>query len=61
MFRTFGNTSVLHLVTLPSTTSLESYFHNNYRKSAIVFNLHQNYDDAPKKVKYYSIFLNSKH
>lgn len=51
MFRTFGNTNILHLITLPTTISLKTYFDNNYRKSAIVLNLYQNHDDTPRKVK----------
>ncbi|VVC24581.1 Hypothetical protein CINCED_3A007405 [Cinara cedri] len=50
MFRTFGNTNILHLITLPTTTPLETYFYNNYTKSAIVLNLHQVHDYSSGKV-----------
>jgi hypothetical protein len=50
MLRTYGNTNILHLITLPTTVSLESYFYNNYTRSAIVLNLHQNNNYLPEKV-----------
>jgi len=50
-FRTFGNTNILHLITLPTTIPLETYFYNNYKKAAIVLNLHKNNDDSPQKVQ----------
>ncbi|XP_060868805.1 uncharacterized protein LOC132943741 isoform X1 [Metopolophium dirhodum] len=49
-FRTFGNTNILHLITLPTTIPLETYFYNNYNKAAIVLNLHKSNDDPPEKV-----------
>lgn len=51
MFRTFGNSNILHLVTLPTTIPLETYFYNYYKKAAIVISLHQNNDYSPGKVK----------
>lgn len=50
-FRTFGNTNILHLITLPTTTPLETYLHNEYKKAAIVLNLHQNNEFSAGKVK----------
>ncbi|XP_060842895.1 uncharacterized protein LOC132923094 isoform X1 [Rhopalosiphum padi] len=49
-FRTFGNTNFLHLIILPTTIPLETYFYNNYKKAAIVLNLYKNNDDSPEKV-----------
>lgn len=51
IFRTFGNTNILHLITLPTTIPLETYFHKNYKKASIVLNLHQSDDYLPGKVK----------
>lgn len=51
MFRTFGNSNILHLITLPTIIPLETYFYNNYKKGAIILNLHQNNDYSPGKVK----------
>jgi len=50
-FRTFGNTNILHLITLPTTIPLETYFYHNYNKVAIILNLYKNNDDPPEKVK----------
>ncbi|XP_050433699.1 uncharacterized protein LOC126841332 [Adelges cooleyi] len=41
-FRSFGNTNILHLITLPTTISLETYFYKNCNKTAITMALHQN-------------------
>ncbi|XP_025208362.1 uncharacterized protein LOC112603813 [Melanaphis sacchari] len=49
-FRTYGNTNILHLIILPTTIPLETYFYNNYKKAAIVLNLYKNNDDSPEKV-----------
>lgn len=52
MFRTYGNASMLHLVTLPATIPLETYFYNNYKKAAILLNLHENNENySPGKVR----------
>lgn len=50
LFRSYGNTNILHLITLPSTIPLETYFYHNYKKAAIVLNLHRNINDSPEKV-----------
>lgn len=50
MLRTFGNTNILHLITLPTTVSLESFFYNTYKRSAIMLNLYQNNNYLPEKV-----------
>lgn len=52
MFRTFGNSNILHLITLPTTISLDTYFYNNYKKTAIMFNLYENDNHLSGKVKY---------
>ncbi|CAH1711836.1 unnamed protein product [Aphis gossypii] len=49
-FRTFGNTNILHLIILPTTIPLETYFYNYYKKAAIVLNLHKSNDHSPEKV-----------
>jgi len=43
---------MLHLVTLPATIPLETYFYNNYKKAAILLNLHENNENySPGKVR----------
>ncbi|XP_050528171.1 MATH and LRR domain-containing protein PFE0570w-like [Daktulosphaira vitifoliae] len=49
-YRTFGNTNVLHLITLPSTLSLKKYFYKNCNKTSIKIKLFQNNDIIIGKV-----------